>query len=282
MENNLNTKVAVERLNERRTFFIQLGFIILALAIGWLIRDEYLINAEYGLGYTLGIMGGSSMLILLIYPVRKRIPRASWLILSTPSWFKLHMVLGILGPLLILYHCNFRLGSTNSNIALLCMILMVSSGIVGRFIYSKIHLGLYGRRAELKELIQLKNTLSIELANQMQNLDEDIAQRVSEHLARFDDQMKLATKGTMRFSRSLHINRTAREIKTTITNELKHQLIVSNELLTTLKAHIHLLNKIALFSFYDRIFSLWHMLHMPIFLMLIVSGFVHVYAVHTY
>ena len=51
------------------------GYAIAALAVwvGWLGRDQRNIHAEYGLGYALGILGGSLMLILLLYSFRKRV-----------------------------------------------------------------------------------------------------------------------------------------------------------------------------------------------------------------
>jgi len=42
------------------------------------------------------------------------------------------------------------------------------------------------------------------------------------------------------------------------------------------------LRKLNQLSFYERLFSLWHVLHFPLFLMLVVSGIVHVIAVHLY
>ena len=36
------------------------------------------------------------------------------------------------------------------------------------------------------------------------------------------------------------------------------------------------------FDAFERLFSLWHALHLPLFLMLLVAGFVHVAAVHLY
>ena len=60
------------------------------------------------------------------------------------------MVLGTLGPLAALYHCNFTTGSVNSRVALYAALLVAGSGFVGRYIYSKIHLGLYGRRTDLE------------------------------------------------------------------------------------------------------------------------------------
>jgi hypothetical protein len=36
------------------------------------------------------------------------------------------------------------------------------------------------------------------------------------------------------------------------------------------------------FRIYEKLFSVWHVLHMPLFLMLIAAGIVHVISVHVY
>ncbi len=36
------------------------------------------------------------------------------------------------------------------------------------------------------------------------------------------------------------------------------------------------------FAAFERLFSLWHALHMPLFMMLLIAGVVHVVAVHVY
>ena len=62
------------------------------------------------------------------------------------------MVLGLAGPLCILYHSNFHLGATNSNVALISMLTVAGSGVIGRYIYSRIHHGVYGSKLTLGEL----------------------------------------------------------------------------------------------------------------------------------
>ncbi len=52
------------------------------------------------------------------------------------------------GPLLILAHSTFRVGSLNAGVALYSMIIVALSGIVGRFIYSRVNRGLYGEQTE--------------------------------------------------------------------------------------------------------------------------------------
>ena len=36
------------------------------------------------------------------------------------------------------------------------------------------------------------------------------------------------------------------------------------------------------FSAFEQLFSLWHALHLPLFLMMLIAGTVHVVAVHVY
>ena len=57
--------------------------------------------------------------------------------------------------------------------------------------------------------------------------------------------------------------------------KLREQRLQLSEYMATLR-------KINQLAFYDRLFSLWHVLHFPLFLMLVISGIVHVVAVHLY
>jgi hypothetical protein len=47
-------------------------------------------------------------------------------------------------------------------------------------------------------------------------------------------------------------------------------------------AYVAALVKEAQFSAYERLFSLWHALHIPLFVMLLLTGILHVVAVHLY
>jgi hypothetical protein len=263
---------------------------VIAIIAGWQIRDEYLINAERGIGYALGIIGGSFMLALLIYPIRKRYPAVPAFVFSTPTWFKLHMLLGLIGPILILYHSNFGLGSTNANIALFCMLLMVSSGLVGRFIYSKIHMGLYGSKAHLATLIKDQDQLRHALLDLSLAVDSgELVSSMHEQLESVKTaliQQKMSRNPWVVAARNARLKRAQKALNKQIRLLGCDQ---SNEIATSLRLvqdyaseFFYTSRKINGLAFYDRLFSIWHMLHLPIFFMLIIAGFVHVYAVHTY
>jgi hypothetical protein len=271
--------------------------ILCALVVGWRIRDEYLINAEYGLGYALGIGGGVMMLLLLVYPLRKRLQRTPLLIFSTPVWFRIHMALGLLGPLFILYHCNFSLGSTNSNIALFSMLLMVTSGLVGRYIYTKIHADLRGKRVQLKDLLANKILLRDALTEGSAGRVVLVSNTLIDELQRFENAVAQRDQASGSLRRIIDLSVATRRARNKLDELLQqdqlqniaYQNLPSSERKRQLRAvreaiadYLATVRRVAELAFFERLFSLWHMMHLPIFFMLIVAGFVHVYAVHAY
>ena len=142
----------LKQLNFLRTHLFTLG-VTIVLLIGWSKRDSNYLSAETGTGYALGIIGGSLMLVLLLYPLSKN-SRILSRIMPIRVWFLIHMLFGIIGPVLILFHSNFHMGSANSSFALISMLLVAGSGLIGRYIYTRIHHGLYGSRKTLQDLKQ--------------------------------------------------------------------------------------------------------------------------------
>ena len=125
--------------------------VVLALAWGYTAHLDRYITPERGLGYALGIIGGSMMLLLLVYPARKRALWLKW-VGGIAGWFQMHMFLGVAGPLLVLFHSNFKLGATNSNVALICMLLVSGSGLIGRYIYGRMFGNYTDRQSSLTDL----------------------------------------------------------------------------------------------------------------------------------
>lgn len=104
--------------------------------LGWFLPLHDYLTPKNGVGYWMGIVGASMMLLLLTYSLRKRYKFLDWTpVLS--RWFNAHIFLGLYGPVLILYHCGYSLGAFNSNIALWSMITVAISGVIGRFLYNR-------------------------------------------------------------------------------------------------------------------------------------------------
>jgi hypothetical protein len=263
-----------------------------ALVAGWLNRDEEYLVPGSGAGYWLGVAGAAMMLLLLLYPLRKRVRLRGW-IGSVAFWFRLHMVLGVVGPALVLFHANFGFGSLNSNVALIAMLTVAASGIVGRYLYGKIHLGLYGRKAAVQELLAeaqaLENLLGDELPGnagivaQIHAFAQRAAGMRKGILAGFWALPALAIRAG--FTR----RRLQREARRLIRTEGKrrgwsrrlraqHRAAIGD----LVRLHLAAVRKAAAFEFYDRLFGLWHVLHLPLFIILIFAASIHVVAAHLY
>ena len=270
------------------------GYILLALAItaGYLLRDLRYITPENGIGYWLGIIGGTMMLTLLLYPLRKRI-RILQLLGPTRYWFRMHMAFGLAGPLLILYHCNFQLGSINSKVALYCMLLVAGSGIVGRHFYAKIHRGLYGRKTSLREL-QQDLAASVDKSHGLATLMPILVARLNKMAEELQGCSVTQTLGIRRsirwtfthhfthFSLWLTARRELRAIAKNSSIVLRDPERLSRASSKFIRDYMSLVGRVAQFSFYERLFALWHILHLPIFLLMVLSALFHVLAVHMY
>lgn len=264
---------------------------LLALYAGWALPTEKLISPERGVGYSLGILGGSAMLLLLLYPARKRLPRLG--VLGTvKGWFQAHMLLGVIGPILVLYHCNFSLGATNSNAALIAMLLVAGSGVFGRYFYTRIHIGLYGRRATRAELQRAADELREKVAGSPfvpSLLDElEAAEKRMLRPARgpFGGLLRPVYVSTRMVAERWRINRLAiRQLRAAAkTNSVlaRQQGTFETAVRRYIRRRLDATRRVAEFESYERLFSLWHVLHLPLFLLLLVAGVVHVFAVHIY
>jgi hypothetical protein len=263
-----------------------LVFFTLATIIGpWTPARNY-INPQSGIGYWLGIIGGSLMLILLIYPMRKRTTSLQP-VGTVRGWFRAHMVLGIVGPALVLYHCNFSLGATNSNVALACMVFVAGSGLVGRYLYARIHNGLYGRRAKLGELRLEADRLRDSVG---------LSRLLPELIAVLDESEKRITRGSglTRAARAVFVETSERR---RLHSYVARAIRTASARRTVIDAHADGLRTAALrygasrlgaarrvaeFEACERLFSLWHVIHIPLFILMIVAAVVHIVAVHIY
>jgi hypothetical protein len=266
--------------------------VIASLLYGWLQRDSYYLSPETGLGYWLGIIGGSLMLLLLLYPVRKRVRfMRRWG--SVRGWFQLHMVLGVVGPVLVMFHSNFELGSTNSTLALSAMLAVAFSGLVGRYLYSRIHHGLYGRRAELAELdfesASAREPL-IYLFDRVPELKERL-ERLGQASASSTDGLHASLRKALAVevdSRKAYgdcIPLLARALRVEAQRRRWSRKTTRDAYRAACRNLVHYLDtvrRVAQYECFVRLFGLWHVLHLPLFILLIVTALVHVLAVHMY
>lgn len=250
------------------------------LCVGLLTPTQRYLTPKSGVGYALGIIGGSLMLLLLVYSARKRF---KWLrfLGSISGWFRFHMMLGVLGPLCILYHSNFSVGATNSNIALWCMLTVAGSGLVGRYIYARIHHGVYGSKLTLAELRRGAEQLRAAgdqdagvpgLESQLEEIEAALLHN-HRHLpmlaaGRVLQVGILALRGRLRLHAYIRRNLRSKPLRKAAFQYVDQRLSTTRRL--------------ANFQAYERLFSAWHTLHLPLMIVMLIAGIVHVIAVNLY
>jgi hypothetical protein len=256
----------------------------------------------FDFGYNLGLIGGLMMLVLLLYPLRKR-----WKFLENLGflqfWFKWHMVLGILGPLFIIFHSTYHVyipfihpqGSINAAIAMYCMLLVSGSGTFGRFFYTKIHHGLYGRQASLNELrSEMEETEGVK---SLLNFAPDVEKEMEAFRDRAE---KIGKESGYGFANFIKVGMEASALSRSLSRKLHEtmkaqahghhfnaQQVAGMETMyqdyrEKLIAYIRAVRDTAQFHTYERLFSWWHIFHIPLVYMMVFSAIYHVYAVHAY
>ncbi|MBP5986499.1 MAG: hypothetical protein KA538_04875 [Azonexus sp.] len=266
--------------------------VVLLLFLAWLVRAGKLFDAGSEFGYNLGLVGGLLMLSLLLYPLRKRIPALERLG-KMESWFKFHMIAGITGPLLVLFHSTFRTGSLNGAMALYAMLLVACSGVVGRFIYRHIHQGLYGKALTLADATaELK--ASAETMGSVFTLRPDIEPRLQAfHDEAFTGGGSLPVRiwqfVTLRWRGRRLAGELRRDAKSALRRQWRQQGGDRKELALKYQTakeridnYLEAVAKTSQLAVWEKLFSYWHIVHIPFLYLLVFSGIVHVVAVHMY
>jgi hypothetical protein len=268
------------------------AIVICTIVFAFIERDEGHLSAESGIGYWLGIAGAVIMLTLIGYPLRKR-----WRVLHTvgrvANWFRLHMILGIIGPTFVILHTNFKLGSLNSRLALFTMLIVVASGIIGRYLYAKVHKGLYGKQAQMRDVLSDVATLRQGLGDDFAGLagiERELSRYVPDANARprsllagFFSALSAGSRtqsSRRRILRDIRINLSGASQLQSMTRRQKRARI--KDIDSQLKFYFAAVKKAERLAFFERLFGMWHHLHVPLFVLLVLTVTFHVVAVHRY
>jgi len=258
----------------------------------WLISRAGTYSPGSSAGYFLGLAGGVALLMVFLYPLRKRV-RLLHSCGAAKGWFALHMACGIGGPFLILAHSRFHIGSINAGVALTCMLLVAGSGIIGRFIYVRIHHGLYGTRATLSQLesdagltagqVRSKLHFAPRVEGWLKAYSAAALERPNNPLLSFWSFISLGARARWTYLRCVmeftRIYRNHAKLERWDESKHRRHLAAAKGLVD---AYLSNVQRVAQFSRYERLFSLWHILHVPLVWMLVLSAIAHVVAVHAY
>ncbi len=274
------------------TYFIIITS-LLALAYGYATRNADVFVPYEGAGYWVGVAGGTGMLLQLAYSSVKRL-KVFRRLAASRILFQMHMVLGLAAPILILYHSNFSWGATNSNVALGTMLAVVASGLIGRIVYRHIHFGLHGAKANANQMFEHARHLLSEIEDDVGGSQGQLAARLANFAALqvFHERSlsrQFVSAIVIPFKvRAARLKFNAMIRRTVAENAAKNGWSNAELARHRRQAQLHVRDFLQSFSaasqlaFWERLFSVWHLLHVPLFYLLLLSGVTHVIAVHWY
>lgn len=111
------------------------------------------------LGHAVGVLGSLLMALTLVYPFRKRILKKR----GKKNPLSSHIFFGLAGPTLVLLHAGNELNSVIGMLAYFSMLLVVFSGIVGRFLFKIVNRSLKDQKKDLAQLKKLLQQLRTEV-----------------------------------------------------------------------------------------------------------------------
>ena len=226
-------------------------------------------------GQVAGLVAFTAFMMLWLYPLRRRF---RWLSFtgSMARWLDVHVALALLLPLIAAVHASWRFRGL-IGLGYAAMVTVWLSGLVGRYLYSRIPRGKTGLEMDAEEMARSRHALLAEIAHRAHLpveevktvLGEDpwpceglglwatLRQLVRDDLARWRAGRALAAACAKR-SRGRLDRRTLRRLRRLARREMA--LMQQSRLLTATQ----------------RVFRFWHVVHRPFAIAALAAVLVHV------
>jgi phosphoglycerol transferase MdoB-like AlkP superfamily enzyme len=223
-------------------------------------------------GHGLGIVGT----LLIVFGVFSYMARKRYRFLSRfgrlKYWLEFHIFLCVLGPIMILFHTAFKFGGIVS-ISFWSMVVVVASGIIGRYIYLQIPRTIEGRELSLNEVKEMKSDVDTSIKKHY-NLDDASYNSILKYInikSLYKNKnliIRIISKHAEDIQRIWGLKRTLRK------NKLSKKRI--KQVTKLVKHEISLSNKIERLQTMQRLFKYWHIAHLPFALIMLVIMVIHV------
>jgi hypothetical protein len=225
-------------------------------------------------GHGLGIIGTLMMIVGVgVYMLRKRY-RKFFNVGYLKHWLEFHIFLCSVGPVLVLYHTAFKFGGIVS-VSFWSMVLVVLSGVVGRFIYLQIPRSIQGQELSINDLNSMKEELALKIRSV---LSEDSATLAGFERISSSDRYKSFKLSTSigffikdYFSTKQLIRLFRKRMKILGLNKSERE-----ELIEAAKSEIVIARRIALLRTFQKLFHWWHIFHLPFAISMFVIMVIHV------
>jgi len=231
-------------------------------------------------GQSAGLLLFAGFLFMWLYPLRKRLRGLSWLG-PTGRWLDVHIVVGLTLPVLGAVHASWRFTGI-IGLGWFAMVIVVLSGIVGRYLYTRLPRGRKGLALGLEEAEGERMKLLVELAN-ITGLEREVVGSVLSasplperslgmgetlrQMVRDDWARRRAVRDLRRRWQALGEDRPPLDPRAL---RRLHRLA---------RRQMALSQQVRLLDATQRLFRLWHVAHLPVALTALIAVTIHVVVV---
>lgn len=248
-------------------------FLLIAVSLVYLVGTAMLggIPRASGLfGHSLGILGFVLMLMTeTLYTIRKRSRKARWG--RTSHWLDFHIITGIVGPFMVLLHSSWKFHGLAGLVTLLTVVI-VTSGFIGRYIYTSVPRTADGVEMERNYLEGRILAAEREIQAWLQASPQAMQAlpRAALPAAAISGEVSMPAPN----AGSLNWRKTSSWRKARRKNpELARQMDQLNRLV---RQRDLLRRQVAALARARRLLALWHAVHIPVGLALFTAAFIHI------
>ncbi|MBU1877923.1 MAG: hypothetical protein KJ734_03135 [Chloroflexi bacterium] len=242
-------------------------------------------------GHWAGIVGAVMIVVSQTYSLRKRARRLRWG--KQRTWLTMHMALGLIGPLLVEWHCWHDFWGV-AGLTRLALWAVVISGVLGAYLYTRIPttiaddardtVSLGEERARLVQEMEVHAQARDRIAERLDDVGIlDILSGTQRKGVRLG---KARDRGWRSFAQMLRFTRAHLADAAATRRALKQQYRAERRALDTLYqrmfARVDLERKTARLLVVDELLAVWHAIHIPLVLLLLFTTALHLFAVFYY
>jgi len=244
------------------------GYYQLPLAERPLDADHRVLKPGGFWGHGLGVVGSLLMIVgVVMYMLRKRV---RWMMAwgNLRTWLTVHIFLCVMGATLITFHTAFKVGGLVA-ISFWCMVGVVLSGVIGRYVYVRIPRDFRGHEATVSQL-------QVEYQKLCSRIQERIGQNHGAVILL--GQMVPAHAGGLGalfkadMARFIHMRRVQSALKEDKRLPAKHV----NYVVKLAKRQVSIQRSIHFYGTLKRVLHYWHVIHLPFTVVMFLVMIIHV------
>ncbi|MBT3602949.1 MAG: hypothetical protein HN521_07765 [Candidatus Latescibacteria bacterium] len=219
-------------------------------------------------GHGLGVAGASMIVFgVLMYMVRKRV---RWMMDwgNLRVWLTVHIFLCVMGATLVTFHTAFKVGGLVA-VSFWCMIGVVLSGVLGRYVYVRIPRDLGGRAVTAAHLETEYQNICDHLSERLGKEHQAVGMLADISRSQHAGPLALLVSDLTRF---FHM----RQVRNVLKMDMRLSAAHFGQIIQLAKKQASLQRSIHFYQTLQNVLHYWHVIHLPFTVVMFLIMIVHI------